>query len=61
MPKAIPAQLVQIATEDPVPIRERRPDLPDGLAEVIHKALSREPKRRYKDVLAFRTALLEYA
>ncbi len=61
LPKAIPAQLVQIATEDPVPIRERRADIPAALAEAIHKALSREPKHRHKDVLAFRTALLEFA
>lgn len=61
MPKAIPAQLVRIATEDPIPIRERRSDLPAGLAETIHKALSREPKHRYPDVLALRTALLAYA
>ncbi len=60
MPKSIPAQLVQIATEDPVPIRDRRSDLPAGLADAIHKALSREPKHRFTDVLAFRTALLAY-
>ena len=61
MPKAIPKQLVQIATEDSVPIRERRSDIPVGLAEAIHKALSRESKHRFMDVPAFRTALLEYA
>ncbi len=61
LPKAVPAQLVQIATENPVPIRDRRSDIPAGLAEAIHKALAREPKHRFQDVLAFRAALLEYA
>ncbi len=54
-------QLVHILTEPPVPIRSRRPDLPEGLAKVIHKALSREPSDRYPDVAAFRAALVPFA
>jgi serine/threonine-protein kinase len=53
--------LVQIITEAPVPIQVRRPDIPPGLASVIHRALKREPEERYPDVGAFRTALEPFA
>jgi serine/threonine-protein kinase len=49
--------LIKILTEAPVAIRDRRPDVPEGLAAAIHKALSREPEERYADVAAFRKAL----
>lgn len=41
-----------------VPLRERREDVPAALADVIHKALSRTPSQRFRDVLEFRQALL---
>ncbi len=41
-----------------VPIRERRPDVPAALADVIHQALSRTPSKRFADVLGFRQALV---
>jgi serine/threonine-protein kinase len=50
-------QLLKILEEDPVPIRSRRPDVPRGLAEVIHRALAREPGDRWPDVTALRRAL----
>jgi serine/threonine-protein kinase len=49
-----------ILTEDPVPIEQRRADLPPGLAEVIHRATAAEPRERYPDVTAFRQALLPF-
>jgi eukaryotic-like serine/threonine-protein kinase len=49
--------LAVVLQHDPVPIRKRRPDLPEELATVIHKALAREPGDRYPDVKAFREAL----
>ena len=61
LPKDIGAQLAHIVTTAPVPIVERKPDLPAKLAEVIHKALSREPAERYPDVLAFRLELKRFA
>jgi serine/threonine protein kinase len=61
LPKDIGAQLALIVTTEPVPIAERRPDIPARLAEVIHKALSREPEARYPDVLAFRQELKRFA
>jgi serine/threonine-protein kinase len=46
--------------EPPVPVRERRPDVPDGLAEVIRKCLARDPKERYPDAALMRAALKPY-
>lgn len=53
-------RLVKLLTEDPVPLRDRRPDIPAGLAAVVHKAMAREPDDRFPDVASFRAALVEY-
>jgi predicted Ser/Thr protein kinase len=50
-----------ILESEPVPIASRCPDLPAGLATVIHRALQRSPEQRYRDVSAFREALLPFA
>ncbi len=60
-PKEIGAQMAQLVTAEPVPIAERKSDVPAKLAEVIHKALSREPEDRYPDVTAFRRELKRFA
>ena len=43
--------------ESPIPIRDRRPDVPQALAEVIRKCLARDPKERYPDAASMRQAL----
>jgi serine/threonine-protein kinase len=53
--------ILQVLEDAPIPIRARRPDLPEGLAVVIHKALEREPGGRYPDVQAFCRALAPFA
>jgi serine/threonine-protein kinase len=52
---------MKILLEDPVPIRTRRPDLPEGLAAIIHRALARDPQARYANVREMRRALLHFA
>lgn len=52
--------LITIMTRDPVPIRDRRRDLPRDLADLIMQGLARNPEDRYPDVLTFRAALLPY-
>lgn len=47
--------------DDPVPILERRPHLPRPLAQVIHRAMSRDPADRYDSVEDFRAALDPFA
>jgi serine/threonine-protein kinase len=54
-------RLDKVLSRDAVPIRKHRPDLPRELAAVIHRALEREPGRRYPDVGHFRRALLPFA
>ncbi len=46
---------------EPVPIRARRPDLPAGLCEIIHQALSREPTARFATCADFAQALRPFA
>jgi serine/threonine-protein kinase len=60
-PRESALALAQILDEEPVPIRERRSDVPATLAALIHKALARDPADRYPDVAAFRAALLPFA
>lgn len=43
--------------EQPIPVRQRRPDVPQGLADVIQKCLARDPKERYPDAASMRNAL----
>jgi eukaryotic-like serine/threonine-protein kinase len=59
-PKGTTAQFAQILDEDIVPIRDRRCELPPKLISAIHRALSREPERRFPDVAAFKKALLPF-
>jgi serine/threonine-protein kinase len=50
-----------ILHEDPRPIRAVCPEVPEGLAVAIHRALAREPKDRYPDADAMRQALAPWA
>jgi serine/threonine-protein kinase len=43
--------------EQPVPIRQRRPDVPLPLAAVIEKCLARDPQERFIDAGSMRKAL----
>jgi serine/threonine-protein kinase len=56
----MPAGLLTILNNEPVPLTTRRPDLPIGLGEVIHKALAKKAQDRYADVVAFRMALVPF-
>lgn len=57
-----PVRRVQMILEqDPLPIQQRRREIPDAVADVIHRALAREPEDRYPDVEAMRAALFPFA
>ncbi len=60
LPKKLSKQLLMILQEDPVPITQRRADLPSALVAAIHRALAREPADRFPDVAMFRQALLPF-
>ena len=53
--------LFQLFTADPPPIKQTRPDLPDELAAVVHKALAREVGERYATALEMAEALVPFA
>lgn len=61
LPKKVIEQLMMVLLEDPVSILHRRPDLPVGLAEIIHRSLARHPEDRFPDVWTMRAALTEFA
>ncbi|UCC61798.1 MAG: protein kinase, partial [Anaerolineae bacterium] len=59
-PDLTPAtQLIKQLTEPLPPLRERRPDLPEALEEVIQRAAAKDPAERYPDALAFAAAFRE--
>jgi serine/threonine protein kinase len=47
--------------KDPPPIRELKPDVPDGLAEAVHKAVAKKPEDRYQTPQEMADALLPFA
>jgi serine/threonine-protein kinase len=57
-PKRQELKLLMILENDPVPIRSRRPEVPEALAAVVHRALAKDPADRYPDARAMRAALL---
>jgi serine/threonine-protein kinase len=56
-PARLELKILKILQDPFVPVRERRPELPGGLAAVIERALSREPEDRYPDARCMREAL----
>ena len=42
----VPAMLLAVASKDPVPVRNVRPDAPDALVRIVERALEKEPARR---------------
>jgi serine/threonine-protein kinase len=57
LPSHYTGQIQTILYQDPIPILTRRPDLPEGLASVVHRSLARDPSARFKDVREMRRAL----
>src|SRR5688572_3448465 len=53
--------LFTLFTADPPHVKSTRPDLPDELAEVVHKALAREVENRYSTALEMAEALETWA
>src|SRR5262249_21713353 len=53
--------LRMVLQDDARPIDELRPDVPDELAVVNHRALDREPDHRFPDAAAMREALAPWA
>ena len=60
-PPGFQNQLLTILHEEVVPIRKRKPELPEELAAVIHRGLAREPAERFAGASAMREALRKFA
>jgi pSer/pThr/pTyr-binding forkhead associated (FHA) protein len=50
-----------VLQEEPVPIRDRRGDVPEEIAVLVHRALAKDPAARFPDVRSFRAALKPFA
>ena len=59
-PRQDEKRLLMILHEAPVPIQERKPDIPKELAGVIHRTLEKDPTDRFADVRTLRRALLMF-
>jgi serine/threonine-protein kinase len=56
--KALGGDMIRMLLEElPVPISQRRPDVPPGLVAVLEKCLARDPNARYPDAASMRKAL----
>ena len=54
-------QVTRKLTADPTPIERLRPDVPPGLAAVVHKLLARDPADRYRTPVEAAIALTPFA
>jgi hypothetical protein len=43
--------------DEPIPIRQRKSNIPDAVAKVIDRALLSDTSQRYQDASAMKTAL----
>jgi eukaryotic-like serine/threonine-protein kinase len=59
-PREVRERLLLVLQAEPVPIQSRRSEVPPELAQVIHRALAREPEKRFPDAAAMRQALLRW-
>jgi serine/threonine-protein kinase len=59
-PRDVEGQMLMILQEAAVPIQSRRPEIPDALAALIHRAIARKPEDRFADVRAMRKALVAF-
>jgi serine/threonine-protein kinase len=55
------AVMLRVLQDDPIPLRDRRSEVPEALAAVIHRALARRPQDRFPDVHACANAIKPFA
>ena len=59
-PSNVSTKLRTILETPPTPIRDHRQDIPETLAQVIERGLSKQPHHRFDSIAAFRQALKEW-
>ncbi|AUX42018.1 uncharacterized protein SOCE26_034430 [Sorangium cellulosum] len=58
---SFPELCAKIYTSPPEPLQDLRPEVPEGLVEVIEKSIAREPEDRFQSISEFVQALAPYA
>ncbi|KYF90023.1 protein kinase, partial [Sorangium cellulosum] len=58
---SFPELCAKIYTSPPEALQDLRPEVPEGLVEVIEKSIAREPEDRYQTIAEFVQALAPYA
>ena len=53
----LPAVCAAIAADDPIPVRQVRPEVPELLGDIVEKCLQKEPGRRFQTVGELKEAL----
>lgn len=56
--KTIPAVMQAVARQEPLPIKELRPEIPESISEAISKALAKQQGDRHESARDFQDALL---
>src|SRR5690606_34607556 len=51
--------LIAVATEDPRPIEEIRPDLPRSVIDIVHRAMRKKPEERFQSAREMRDAVMD--
>jgi len=59
-PSDLAQQLLLVLHEKPIPIQQHQPDIPDDLAELLSRALNKEPENRFPSVTQLKAALLPF-
>ncbi|HJL20025.1 MAG TPA: protein kinase [Sandaracinaceae bacterium LLY-WYZ-13_1] len=50
--------LISVATEEPAPLSQARPDLPEPVLALVHRALQKDPEARFGDARQMREMVL---
>ncbi|AUX22213.1 protein kinase [Sorangium cellulosum] len=58
---SFPELCAKIYTSPPEPLQELRPEVPEGLVEVIERSIAREPEDRFQSIAEFVQALAPFA
>jgi serine/threonine-protein kinase len=59
-PKKKERAFLMVLEREPVSIRERMPEVPLDLAKIIHRALKKDPEKRFANTKAMRMAFLKF-
>lgn len=59
-PRGLSEQLLMILQSPPIPVQQRRDDIPAALATIIERGLARQPEDRYPDLIELHRKLIPF-